>query len=284
MIVSLDQYVSVHEAPPLQRPKEDPRAGLVPPMSVPSNLASSLFVGAGYDGERRCVFIKLYDPQSQRIHFWYDNTGHLPYCASKSSMEELQRNRNLTSHRGFLRLEQTRRFDGLEGKEIPVTLIYARDPLSIGGQAGCIREIITAWEADIRYVENYIYDRKLEPGMAYAIKNNSLTAAESKVPLGLGESVLHESDETYQGLLERWLRMLEAPFPNYRRVAMDIEVHSPIETRVPDPTEAEYRVICASLCSSDDARRVLILRTGDSKAETGVGQEGFQVDFFDREE
>src|SRR5215467_7919156 len=284
MIVSLDQYVSVPQAAPPPKPTEDPRAGLVPPMSVPSNLASSLFVGAGYDGERRCVFIKLYEPQSQRIHFWYDNTGHLPYCLSKSSSEELQKNRNLTSHRGFLRLETTRRFDGLEGKEIPATLVYARDPLSIGGQAGCIREIITAWEADIRYVENYIYDRRLEPGMAYAIRNNELRASAADLPQGLTRSILNEADETYRSLLERWLRLLEAPFPYYKRVAMDIEVHSPIETRVPDPTEAEYRVICASLCSSENTRRVLVLRRMDSTASDIVEQEDFQVDFFDREE
>src|SRR5256884_4000630 len=36
------------------------------------------------------------------------------------------------SHQGFLKFEQSNRFDALEGKQIPVTIIYARDPLSIG--------------------------------------------------------------------------------------------------------------------------------------------------------
>ena len=152
MIPSLDQYVMVPQAPP-PKPKEDLKAGLVLQLSVPLDLGEAFFVGAGYDGEKRCVYIKLYDPRTQKIHFWYDNTGHTPYCLSKSTPQELQKIRDLTSHPGFLRLEQAKRFDALEGKEIPVTIVYARDPLSIGGRpVGCIRDIITAWEADIRYV------------------------------------------------------------------------------------------------------------------------------------
>src|SRR5262249_4271277 len=118
----------------------------------------------------------------------------------------------------------------------------------------------------------------------YVIKNNALRASASDLPQGVSGSILHEAEETYRSLLERWLRMLEAPFPNYRRVAMDIEVHSPIETRVPDPTEAEYRVICASLSSSENTRRVLVLRRTDSTANDMIEQADFEVDFYDREE
>src|SRR5439155_728584 len=78
------------------------------------------------------------------------------------------------------------------------------------------------------------------------------------VPLQSGSSsiniqtVFEETDPVYQSLLDRWLRLLDFPVPTYRRVAFDIEVHSPIDTRVPDPQEAEYKVICASFASNEN--------------------------------
>src|SRR5437867_4247700 len=177
------------------------------------------------------------------------------------------------------------RDEAIECTGMPVTLVVARDTLSIGGRpVGCIRDIITAWEADIRYVENYIYDRKLEPGMTYSIRSGDLKEAETQPSLTGTNDFFREGDDVYQNLMARWLRMLEAPFPNYRRVAMDIEVHSPLETRVPDPAEAEYKVICASLCSSDEVRRVLILRSPGYSEESGDEIATFQTEFFDTEE
>jgi DNA polymerase I len=44
------------------------------------------------------------------------------------------------------------------------------------------------------------------------------------------------------------------------RVALDIEVFSPVATRVPDPEEAPYPVICTSLVGSDGKKRVLLLK------------------------
>src|SRR3989441_4902541 len=284
MMSSLDHYLTKSQ-PETPKPKALAKPQLGFKHETLREMAQSYFAGAGYDGERRAVYLKLYDPQTERIQFWYDNTGHTPYCLSKDSPENLRKNKELMNHPGLLGLEPARRFDALEGKDIPVTIVLARDPLSIGGRpSGCIRDIITAWEADIRYVENYIYDRKLEPGMTYSIKSGDLKQAETLSSLTGKDEFLREGDEVYQKLMARWLRMLEAPFPNYKRVAFDIEVHSPLETRVPDPAEAEYKVICASLCSSDEVRRVLILRRPGYSEESVDEIATFQTEFFDTEE
>src|SRR2546428_1341100 len=130
---SLDQYMAKPEPVPPPRPRQDPKAQLNFRPSIPQELAESYFVGAGYDGERRAVYLNLYEPKSQKIHFWYDNTGHTPYCLSKETRDTLEKNQNLVRHPGFVRFESSKRFDALKGQEIPVTVIYARDPLSIGG-------------------------------------------------------------------------------------------------------------------------------------------------------
>ncbi|HET7405486.1 MAG TPA: DNA-directed DNA polymerase I, partial [Candidatus Bathyarchaeia archaeon] len=216
---------------------------------------------------------------------WYDNTGHNPYCLSKDSRTNLEKNQSILRHPGFLRFEESKRFDALKGREIPVTIIYARDPLSIGGRpSGCIRDIIKAWEADIRYTENYIYDRQLEPGMTYTVRRGNLTplrAGSSSINL---QTVFGENDPHYQSLLDQWLRLLEFPVPDYRRVAFDIEVHSPIDTRVPDPTEAEYKVICASFCGSDGLRKALLLRRPGLDSDAAESSSGILLEFYDTEE
>ena len=279
MMSSLDHFLRKPEPEP-EKPKAlmKPLIGFKP--ETPREMSQSYFAGAGYDGERRTVFLKLYDPNTEKIQFWYDNTGHVPYCISKDNPDSLKKNRELMAHPGLLGLEPSTRFDALEGKEIPVTVVLARDPLSIGGRpTGCIRDIIKAWEADIRYVENYIYDRHLEPGMSYVIHGGDLrpgTAAE--VPAV--RETIEEKDMEYRKLMERWLRLLEYPVPDYRRVALDIEVYSPIETRVPDPTSAEYKVICASLCGSDGTKKVLLLKQNSSES---VELPGITVEWYDSE-
>src|SRR5437870_13234737 len=140
LMSSLDQYMAKREPVPRPRPRQDPKAQLNFSPSIPLELAESYFVGAGYDGERRSVCLKLYEPKSQKIHLWYDNTGHTPYCLSKESPEVLEKNQSLVRHPGFVKFERSKRFDALKGQEVPVTVIYARDPLSIGGRpTGCIR-------------------------------------------------------------------------------------------------------------------------------------------------
>src|SRR6266571_4966639 len=285
LMSSLDQYMTKPEPVPPHRPRQDPKAQLNFRPSIPQELAESYFVGAGYDGERRAVYLKLYEPKSQKIHFWYDNTGHTPYCLSKELPEKLEKNQSLVRHPGFVKFERSKRFDALKGEDIPVTVIYARDPLSIGGRpSGCIRDIIKAWEADIRYTENYIYDRRLEPGMSYSIKRGNLVPLQSGSSSINIQTVFEEADPVYQSLLDRWLRLLDFPVPTYRRVAFDIEVHSPIDTRVPDPQEAEYKVICASFASNDNVKKALILKRPGLAVEDAEAPSGLLLDFYETEE
>ncbi len=282
MMSSLDPYLSKPktEAP---RPKVAIKTLPLFKPDMPRDMGQSYFVGAGYDGEKRAVYLKLYDPQTEKIKFWYDNKSHTPYCISKDSVESLQREKKIVNHPGFLRFEQSRRYDALNAVDIPVTLIHATDPLSIGGKEDSIREKIRAWEADIRYIENYIYDSHLEPGMVYAITNGQLIASgQTSIP-ARAEGILPKEDAEYSGLMVQWLRLLESPVPNYRRVALDIEVFSPIETRVPDPETADYPVVAASFCSSDNTRRVLLLRRPGIVAGSSDAIRGLDVEYFDRE-
>jgi DNA polymerase I len=84
--------------------------------------------------------------------------------------------------------------------------------------------------------------------------------------------------------IERWARLLEYPAPSFRRVAFDIEVISPVATRVPDPREALYPVVCASFVSTDGDDEVLLLRRRGVRNGAEKLPPSVKVRYFDAEE
>jgi len=265
------------------------------------NLPPSYFISATYDSESNSACIKLYEPVSKRIYKWYDNTGHKPYCLTNVTPEELEKIPRIVNHPGFDHAEVVEKYDALYDQTVKVTKIVANDPLSIGGRPrGCIRDIIPeeypkifgsekepkVWEAAIKYYQCYIYDRELLPGMLYIVRDGKLIPAvneeaEENVRKIL-QTAFKDEPEDLLPYLESWVRLLEYPAPDMRRVALDIEVYSPIATRVPNAEEAPYPVICASLVDSEGKRRVLLLRREERNEEVNLPQD-VKVEFYSSE-
>ncbi len=251
------------------------------PPVCPENLKQSYFVSASYDGRQKKAVIKLYEPESGQIFFWYDNTGHKPYCLTNLKPFELNKIDRLTHHEGFDSLEVTERYDPLLNQTVKVTKIIAKDPLAIGGRPqGTIRDIvpedyprvcdthiessdIKIWESKIKYYQSYIYDKQLQPGMIYEVKDGHLlpkVLEEATENLNKIRSLFKECSEEEREYAEMWARLLEYPAPKFRRAAIDIEVYSPLSTRVPDAREGACPVIACSIYSSDGEKRVLVLK------------------------
>jgi len=278
-----------------ENPRED---------KVPQNLPPSYFISATYDGDANLACIKLYEPVSKRIYKWYDNTGHKPYCLTNVTPEELKKIPRVINHPGFDDVEVVEKYDALLDQTIKVTKIIAKDPLSIGGRPrGCIRDIIPeeypkifgsekepkVWEAAIKYYQCYIYDRELLPGMLYEVKNGELIPAvdeeaEENIKKIL-QTAFKDEPKDLLSYLESWIRLLEYPAPDMRRVALDIEVYSPIATRVPNAEETPYPIICVSLADSEGKRRVLLLRRkeGNEESEEVNLPPDVKVEFYDSE-
>jgi DNA polymerase I len=275
-----------------------------PPLA-PENLQSSYFASATYDGHKGKALIKLYEPASSKIYFWYDNTGHKPYCLTNLSQYELERIEHLLKHPGFDHFEIVEKFDPLSDKNVKVTKIIATDPLAIGGRpTGCIRDIIPAdfpavsespisfgqikvWESRIKYYQSYIYDRNLFPGMIYEVKSGDLVPKSidkaEKTIKHIKEIFKDSTDEELQ-YIEEWAKLLEYPAPSFHRVALDIEVYAPIPTRVPDPREAAYPVVCVSLYGSDGLSKVLLLKREEVREGSEHLPAEVALEYFDSEE
>ena len=254
---------------------------------APENLPQSYLLSAGYDGKQEKAFLRLYEPESQQVYLWYDNTGHLSYCISKESADTLRKNDRLVSYPDFLMLEQVDKYDAIADERIKVTKVVAKNPLAIGGGiGGGIRNIISgSWESRIRYYQNYIYDLGLIPGMPYRVERGDLVPEAYELP----ESIRAEFEDALSGLepefrenMMEWARLLQCPIPEIRRVAVDIEVYTSVANRLPNPEEAVEPITAVSFASTDGLRRVLVLNETDEGAVLPV-IEGAEVEFFRNE-
>jgi DNA polymerase I len=236
---------------------------------TPNNLPTSYLLSAGYDGDAKRAYLRLYEPIEEQVYLWYDNSGHLPYCYSKESKEKLGENKKIVEHKGFLGFVEEKKHDALQGKDITATKIVAEDPLSIGGTHGSIRNYLEdSWESRIRYYQNFIYDKQLVPGMPYKIVDGELVEEEYKV----AELVKKQLDEVLEGIdpimkenMMTWARLLQCPVPNIRRVAIDIEVRGERANRMPNADKATDPIIAISFSSSDRGRRIILLNETDGK-------------------
>jgi DNA polymerase I len=277
---------------------------------APHSLPLSYFVSATYDGNKCSAIIKLYEPKSKRIFFWHDTTGHKPYLLTNLSPIELEKMDRVTGHPGFDHFETLEKYDPLQDRNVALTKVVAKDPLAVGGRpTGCLRDIIPeewaksslsemqqakVWEASIKYYQCYIYDRQIEPGMIYKVENGRLDAIEherSEQTTSKIQTLFTGEPMEFLQPIETWARLLEYPAPEFRRVALDIEVFTPtveiagkLTFRVPDPREADYQVLCATLLGTDGKKRILLLnrpsvREGGEKIPADVS-----VEYFSSEE
>ncbi len=273
----------------------------VPNIRTPMDLGPSFLVSASYDGKARKAFVKLYEPGSGRIFFWYDNTAHRPYCLTNLSPIELERINNLVKHPGFDHFEIVEKFNPILDRKTKVTKVVALDPLAVGGRPrGCIRDIIPeefpkiaedadsqekvrVWESRIKYYQSFIYDRDLWPGMIYELKDGNIvrkTLGEAESATEAIRKEFRDATVEEQAYIQQWARLLEYPAPRFRRVALDIEVYAPIPTRIPDPREAAYPVVCVSFHGSDGTAKVLLLKRPNVKSGIGHFPSNLQIEHF----
>ncbi|MEM2474586.1 MAG: DNA-directed DNA polymerase I [Thermofilaceae archaeon] len=230
-----------------------------------SQRAKALYLlDVEYDGKLGKAVMKFYDEEEGRLVELPDGNGHKPYLLTDLSPEALvQKHPDVLKHRGFDHLEVVEKYDPLQDRNVLMTKVIARDPLSIGGTRGALRELLKdhAWEARIRYHHCYAYDTGLIPGMPYVLSGEGVKAIEVEIPESIVTELrkLYGSDEEQLRRALEWAKLFQAPVPLIKRVSLDIEVYSPEPNRVPRPNEAPYPVIAVSLCASDGYKRTLLL-------------------------
>ncbi|MGC8969550.1 MAG: DNA-directed DNA polymerase I [Conexivisphaera sp.] len=234
------------------------------------DVPRSLLIGAGYDGQRKLAYLQFYVPETGEIRFYYDRTGHKPYLYTRTPPEGLA---HLRDREDVLELRVEEKLDLLNDARAKFTKIIVDDPLAVSGSGARrgLRDLVEAYEADITYYLNYIYDLGLHPGAFYTVRSGIVEPASFEVPDDVRAALaraLERVGPEFRRYVEEWAGVLSQPFPRIKRAALDIEVFTEQMDRVPDPAKADQKVISASLVGSDGVKRVYLLR----RPELEVGE------------
>ncbi len=235
--------------------------------------------GCAYDGKEGKAYLKLLDIENNQVEIIYDESGHKPYCYVLESLEEVEK----LKLQGVVKIEVEKKYDLFRDREVKLTKIIASDPLAIGGTSASIREKMKAWEADIPYHLCYLYDMRLIPSIPYRLDGKILE------PLEQDREKIRKVIEKYfpdlsrddRKVIEEWIALMEAEHCKLKHLSLDIEVLSPVATRVPSPDKARDKVVAVSMVGSDGRREVYLLKTPNF-IEVDGGSE-FTVKVFDDE-
>lgn len=254
------------------------------------SMPPSMLVSAAYDNNSKSVVLKFYDPKSEKLIMWKDETGHKPYCYSRLSPDELE---FLQERDDVIEIKTVQRYDLMKDKEIDMSKITVADPLAIGGTTGdkSIRNIIETWESDIKYYENYLYDRRLIVGKYYEVTDGNLKPhnmeISDQVKLALKSLLWDKVDnenmvdaEGFKKFISEWADLLNQPIPKIRRLSVDIEVEAEIG-RIPDPKIAEKKVTAIGLKGSNDFDQIFVLKTEDTELGVNELEKNIKVTFYD---
>ncbi|HEY5735932.1 MAG TPA: DNA-directed DNA polymerase I [Nitrosopumilus sp.] len=254
------------------------------------SMPASMLVSAAYDNISKSAVLKFYDPESKKLFLWKDETGHKPYCYSRLSPDELD---FLQERDDVLEIKTVRRYDLMKDKEIDMSKITVADPLAIGGTAGdkSIRNVIETWESDIKYYENYLYDRELIVGKYYEVVNGELKPHDleisDEVKLALKSLLWDKVDsksmvdaEEFKKYISEWADLLNQPIPKIKRLSVDIEVEAEVG-RIPDPKIAEKKVTAIGLKGSDGFDQIFVLKTEGTEEGTNELEQNIKITFYE---
>ena len=254
----------------------------------PTQLPPSMLVSATYDSKGKCAVLKFYEPKTQKLILWRDETGHRPYCYSKLRPDELG---SISGREDIIEIKEVERNDMLRDEKVTVSKIVVEDPLAIGGTSTdkSLRNTMETWESDIKYYENYLYDRELIVGRFYEIRDSRVVPYSMEIPPEIKDALkaLLWRDapeekmvdaEQFKEYTSDWADLLNQPIPKMRRVSVDIEVESEVG-RIPDPKLAEKRVTAVGFSGNDGFREVFVLKK--EGAALGTNDLGFEPKFYE---
>jgi len=254
------------------------------------SMLPSMLVSATYDNNSKSAVLKFYEPESKKLFLWKDEIDHKPYCYSRLTPDELD---FLQEREDVLEIKTVQRYDLIKDKEIDMSKITVADPLAIGGTAGdkSIRNVIETWESDIKYYENYLYDRKLIVGKYYEITDGKIKQHDleisDEVKLALKSLLWDKVDsesmvdsEEFKKYISEWADLLNQPIPKIKRLSVDIEVEAEIG-RIPDPKIAEKKVTAIGMKGSDGFDQIFVLKTEGTEQGTNELEQNIKVTFYD---
>jgi len=246
------------------------------------SLENALLMSASYDGDLKVAVLKFYSTDTKKIHLWYDDTGHKPYCLIKQDSISKEDMETIRKRRDVVNIKEVGKKDLLNDRNVKMYKVTVADPLVILS----IREFTKSWESDIKYYENFLYDKGFQSCAFYNIVDSKIVSTRYETSKAVRESLdktLKKADDEIKKIIEEWAGLLSQPLPDIRRVALDIEVIPAEVNRIPDPNEAAQEVVAVSLVGSDGVKEVLVLNRKGAEIGVKSVEDSYEMKLFDKE-
>lgn len=216
-----------------------------------------------YDGELNKAVLVFLTESGDSVKLLPDPTGHKPYFLTPEDVSTIMNNKEVVEDEGFDSVDVVEKTDPLSLKKIRLTKINVKTPTDVARLRNKVKK---AYEAHIKYQNNYIYDNKLIPCMRFIVKPGNKEFFVIRKPV-LSEEVVKTITNVFKDfdrqqletILEEWVTLYEEKPPKALKLAIDIEVQAPFRGRVPSAKTAEYPIISVALAGSDGFKKILVL-------------------------
>ncbi len=250
--------------------------------NAPSNLSPSYLIDVKYDGDSSKAYLKLYNPEDNTIYRFYDKSNHKPYFITTQEPDKV--NSALSYRKDYIGSELVKKHDMLGDKDLNLTKVFGSNPLAIGGRNNSFREKIKpAYEANIRYHLNYIYDQSLVPNLLYKIEDGELIQVTPKIDKNVKESIqsiFKDQSNEVKKLVDEYLPTFFSDIPRMPRCAVDIEVESE-KGKIPNPATADKKVTSVGFSDTNGLTSVYVLN--EKKQSVKVNDTSIVIKQFESE-
>lgn len=247
--------------------------------SIESN--DLILLNSVHDTAQNKLFLKMYNPHTETLDILEDRSGFLPYTYFKmndSNFDINLFNKFLKDNKTKFEVQITEMDDLIEDTEVPVLKLYSSNVFYVYEKLSSKLNDIQQYEYLIKYNESYVFEKQLIFSSTYDLKNktlyeqlptltdlqeSSLKTIKHKMKNDSYISLLFSDKETtktvqYWRSLDKYTYLLSQNIPDFKRVAIDIEVLSN-SNKLPDVIKADSPII--SVAFADNRGMEWILST-----------------------
>lgn len=213
-----------------------------------------MLIGSYYDSNKNKAILAFIDNKGQ-VKYWYDKRNHKPYFIVKEDQREILKKVPTNMQEKIVSIDTVMKHNALFNRKEMYTKVIVSDPLAVRE----LRKYFeSTWESNIKYYQNYLYDNQLIPGLTYVVNGSMLSPLKREEDYA---NVVQESlfESHLRGLVKHFIQVLEEPANVPMILAVDVEVYSPITTRMPDPKKAPYPILSVALMGSDGRKEVHVV-------------------------
>jgi DNA polymerase I len=209
-------------------------------------------VSAGYDPSHNSIVLKLYNSKTEELEDWFDE-GYKAYFLTKIKLGD---------YKGVVRIEPVVRFDGLSQRDIELFKVFVQNPAYVK----FTHDLPQCYENHIKFFQGYIFDHDIQMGMPYERDNGSLKfVSDVEAEKRVSQILTLVNTENERDVFENWARLLEYPAPDFKRMALDIEVLNE-EHKMPSAESANLPILACCCVSNRGERIAFVLIQPDKPA------------------